>query len=57
MATKKIITSVSLTPEGKRALIQIAETEGKSITAVVEQMIRALAKKKGIKMICEQVNS
>ena len=57
MATKKIITSVSLTPEGKRALIQIAETEGKSITAVVEQMIRALAKKKGIKMICEQVSS
>ena len=57
MATKKIITSVSLTPEGKRALIQIAETEGKSITAVVEQMIRALAKKKGIKMIFEQVSS
>lgn len=48
MATRKIITSVSLTPEGKQALIEIARSEGKSITAVVEQMIRTRARAKKI---------
>ena len=50
MATVKVITSISLTPEGKRALVEIAKSEGKSVTAVVEQMIRSRAKSKKISL-------
>lgn len=58
MATRKIITSVSLTPEGKQALIDIAKDEGKSITAVIEQLIRnrARAKKIALKPAQEQAS-
>jgi hypothetical protein len=50
MPTKKVITSVSLTPEGKRALVQLAESEGVSVTAIVEQMIRAKARSRKISL-------
>lgn len=54
MPTKKVITSVSLTPEGKRALVEIAESEGVSVTAIVEQMIRAKARAKKISLKAEE---
>lgn len=51
MATKKIITSISLTPDGRKYLELIAKDEGKSATAVIEQMIRNRAKAKKLKLV------
>ena len=50
MATTKIITSVSLAPEEKRALIEMAKAEGKTITGLIATMIRLRAKSKGVSL-------